>query len=293
VIALHPDDVRYPLGLRELEPPPDPLWIDGGAGVVGRPGVAIVGTRRMSPYGERVARELGAAMARAGAVVVSGLAQGIDCAAHASAIEAGGPSVAVLGEGITSFLANARGRRRRLAVALRERGALVSPYPPIVPARGWMFAKRNAVIAALSRAVVVVEAPAGSGALITAADAVRLGRPLFAVPGPLGARSSEGTNALIASGAARACLGGDDVARAVGLAPPAAEPNADPLLDALAAGPLDLDELARRVRGDRSALRSRLVSLVFSGAVVDQGDGRFARGPGYPVDETARAAFAR
>ena len=278
MIALHPEDDRYPVALRDLVPPPDPLWIDGDADVLDRPCVAIVGTRRMSPYGERVARELGGALARAGGVVVSGLAQGIDCAAHASAIDAGGSSVAVLGEGIASLLANARGRRRRLAVSLRDRGALVSPYPPIVPAQGWMFAKRNAVIAALAGAVVVAEAPQGSGALITAADAIRLGRPLFAVPGPLGARASEGTNALIASGAARACLGPDEVARAIGLNASVPAPAADPVLDALAAGPLDLDELARRVPLDRSALRARLVSLVLSGAVIDRGDGRFGRG---------------
>jgi len=276
VIALHPHDPGYPAALRDLVPAPDPLWLEGLEGILVRPSVAIVGTRRMSPYGERVARELAGALARAGAVVVSGLAQGIDCAAHGAAIDAGGSSVAVLGEGITSFLGNARGRRRRLAAAMRAHGALVSPYPPIVPAKGWMFAKRNAVIAALARAVIVAEAPTGSGALITAADAVRLGRPLFAVPGPLGTRTSEGTNELIASGAARACLGPDEVARIVGLVAPPSVATGDPLLDALASGPLDLDELARRTRIDRSALRARLVALVFSGAVVDQG-GRFGR----------------
>jgi len=276
VIARHPNDAGYPAALRDLVPAPDPLWLDGDEGVLDRPSVAIVGTRRMSPYGERVARELAAALAHAGAVVVSGLAQGIDCAAHGAAMDARGASVAVLGEGITSFLANARGRRRRLAVALRAHGALVSPYPPIVPAQGWMFAKRNAVIAALSGAVIVVEAPSGSGALITAADAVRLGRPLFAVPGPLGATTCEGTNELIASGAARACLGPDEVARIVGLVAAPRVATADPLLDALAAGPLDLDELARRTRIDQGALRARLVALVFSGAVVDR-DGRFGR----------------
>jgi len=276
VIAWHPHDPGYPAPLRDLVPAPDPLWLDGLEGILDRPSVAIVGTRRMSPYGERVARELAGALARAGAVVVSGLAQGIDCAAHGAAIDAGGTSVAVLGEGISSFLANARGRRRRLAAALRAHGALVSPYPPIVPAQGWMFAKRNAVIAALARAVIVAEAPTGSGALITAADAVRLGRPVFAVPGPLGTRTSEGTNELIASGAARACLGPDEVARIIGLVAAPSVATSDPLLDALASGPLDLDELARRTRIDRSALRARLVALVFSGAVVDHG-GRFGR----------------
>lgn len=280
MIALRPSDHGYPEALREVGPAPDPLWIDGDVAVFERPAVAIVGTRRMSPYGERVARELAAALAMAGAVVVSGLAPGIDCAAHASAVEAGGASVAVLGEGITSFRANASGRRRRLASRLREQGALVSAYPPIVPAQGWMFAKRNAVIAALARAVVVVEAPVGSGALITAADAVRLGRPLFAVPGPIGARASEGTNTLIASGAARVCLGADEVGVAIGVTAARTMPDADPLLEALAGGPLDIDELARRTRLDRGALRARLVALVLKGAVADRGDGRYGRGPG-------------
>jgi DNA processing protein len=277
VIALHRSDDAYPAALREPGPAPDPLWIDGDAGVFDRPTVAIVGTRRMSPYGERIAHELARALASAGAVIVSGLAPGIDCAAHASAVAAGGTSVAVLGEGITSFLANANGRRRRLAARLRERGALVSAYPPIVPAQGWMFAKRNAVIAALAQAVVVIEAPAGSGALITAADAVRLGRPLFAVPGPLGARTSEGTNALIANGLARACLGPDVIGGAGGVAAPPTRMGADVLLDALAEGPLDIDELARRTRVAPGALRARLVSLVLSGAVADRGDGRYGR----------------
>ncbi|MEP7003575.1 MAG: DNA-processing protein DprA [Chloroflexota bacterium] len=277
MIALHPSDESYPAALREPGPGPDPVWVDGDLAVFDRPSVAIVGTRRMSPYGERIARELAGALAAGGAVIVSGLAPGIDCAAHASAIEAGGSSVAVLGEGITSFLANSGGRRRRLAARLRERGALVSTYPPVVPAQGWMFAKRNAAIAALGRAVVVVEAPVGSGALITAADAVRLGRPLFAVPGPVGARCSEGTNALIAAGTARACLGPDAVGEAIGVMAQRVATSRDVLLDALAAGPLDIDELARRTHVDHGPLRARLVALVLSGEVADRGDGRYGR----------------
>lgn len=280
MIAVRPSDAAYPPALREPGPAPGELWIDGDAALFERPSVAIVGTRRMTPYGERVARELSSALASAGAVVVSGLAPGIDCAAHASAIDAGGASVAVLGEGITSFLANASGRRRRLAMRLRVCGALVSTYPPTVPAQGWMFAKRNAVIAALGRAVVVVEAPAGSGALITAADAFRLGRPVFAVPGPLGASASDGTNALIDRGAARPCLGPDAVGAAIGLLAGGHGPAAtDPVLDALAARPLGLDELARAMRIEAGAVRARLVSLVLSGAVTDRGDGRYARTP--------------
>ena len=231
----------------------------------------------MTPYGERVARELATAMALAGAVVVSGLAPGIDCAAHASALAAGGPSIAVLGEGITSFLANAGGRRRRLAETLRGHGALTSTYPPVMPAQGWMFAKRNAVIAALARAVIVVEAPVGSGALITAAEAGRLRRPVFAVPGPIGGRASEGTNALIAAGIATACLGPDAVGVAIGVSAIGRAAPEDAVLEALAAGPLDLDGLAARVHVDRAILRARLAALLLQGGVIDSGDGRYAR----------------
>ncbi len=231
----------------------------------------------MTPYGERVARELATAMALAGAVVVSGLAPGIDCAAHASALAAGGASIAVLGEGITSFLANAGGRRRRLAATLRGHGALTSTYPPVMPAQGWMFAKRNVVIAALARAVIVVEAPVGSGALITAAEAAKLRRPVFAVPGPIGARASEGTNALIAAGIATACLGAEAVGAAIGVSASVRRAPAHAVLEALAAGPLDLDELARCLRVERATLRAHLAALLMQGEVIDSGDGRYAR----------------
>ena len=231
----------------------------------------------MTPYGDRVARELATALALAGAVVVSGLAPGIDCAAHASALGAGGTSIAILGEGITSFLTNAGGRRRRLAETLRGHGALLSTYAPLMPAQGWMFAKRNAVIAALVRAVIVVEAPAGSGALITAAEAGRLRRPVFAVPGPIGARTSEGTNALIAAGIATACLGAEAVGAAVGVSASVRAAPEDAVLEALAAGPLDLDELSTRVRVDRAILRARLAALLMQGAVTASADGRYAR----------------
>ncbi len=259
VLAL--TDPRYPPRLLDLARPPDPVWYEGDATLLSRECVAIVGTRRMTPYGERVARELAIACAEAGIVVVSGLAQGIDSAAHAAALDARGETVAVLGEGLASF--DPHGRRRRLTVRIREHGCLVSEYPPLVPAQGWMFARRNATIAALARAVVVVEAPHGSGALITAAEAQALGRELFAVPGPLGAVASEGTNALIASGTARALVGPGTL----GLH--ATTADADPLLDRLAAGPLSPDALG----GDAA----RLAELLISGRVVSLPDGRLSR----------------
>ncbi|TMC04189.1 MAG: hypothetical protein E6J35_05900 [Chloroflexi bacterium] len=146
MIAVGPSDARYPARLRALEHPPDPLWIDGDTAALAARAVAIVGTRRMTTYGERVARELAGACASEGVVVVSGLAQGIDSAAHRGALDGGGRTVAVLGEGIVLFLATVRGRRRPLVPRIRANGALVSQYAPSFCAQPWMFARRNATI---------------------------------------------------------------------------------------------------------------------------------------------------
>ena len=285
MILLRPGDEGYPTRLRDLARPPDPLWITGElAALTRRPAVAIVGTRRLTPYGERIARELAGGAARAGALVISGLAQGIDSEAHRAALEAGAPSVAVLGEGIAAFDAGVRGRRRHLATRLRQHGALVSEYAPALAAKGWMFAKRNATIAALADAVVIVEAGERSGALITAAEALRLGRPLYAVPGPLGALRSEGTNALIASGAARALTGAGALVGALGLAPAgSAAPDEVPdasraLRDLLAAGPLPADALAARLRLAPPDAATVFAAALLRGEVVLTGDGRLARG---------------
>jgi len=276
VIAVTPRDPRYPPRALDLEHPPDPLWIDGDATALAARAVAIVGTRRMTVYGERVARELAGAWASAGVVVLSGLAQGIDSAAHRGALDAGGRTVAVLGEGVALFLATVRGRRRPLVPRIRANGALVSQYAPNFCAQPWTFAKRNATIAALAEAVVVVEAGERSGALITAEDARRLGRPLFAVPGPLGSAASVGTNALIASGEARALVSAVALLDVLGLSAPAAmASSADPVLAALAVDALDADELRRRVRMTESELADRLLRLTLAGLVAQTPDGRF------------------
>lgn len=275
MIAVAANDPRYPAGLRDLRRPPDPLWIDGDPGALDAPAMAIVGTRRMTGYGERIAREVATSCARAGVVVVSGLAQGIDSAAHRGALDAGGRTIAVLGESIPIFVATVRGRRRPLVSRIRSGGALVSEYAAPLAARGWMFARRNATIAALASAVVVVEAGESSGALITAADARALGRPVYAVPGPLGSSASVGTNALIASGRACALTATDQLVRAAGrMVVPLAR---DPVLDALRDGPLGIDELARGLRIPIVALTTRIATLVLSGQLVALADGRVRR----------------
>jgi DNA processing protein len=280
VIGIGPSDPRYPRRLLDLRCPPDPLWLDGDATVPAMRAVSIVGTRRMTPYGARVARELASACAAAGIVVVSGLAQGIDSAAHDGALEGGGRTVAVLGAGIASYLEDARGRRRRLAHAIRANGALVSEFPPSAPPRRWTFAQRDATIAALGELTVVVEAPLGSGALITAAEARRLRRPVFAVPGPIGVAASAGTNALIAAGKAHALTGTEMLAVELGHAAPETSSACDAdsrILDALGASPADPDALARRIGMRTEQLAPAIARLVVHGRIVVAADGRLVR----------------
>jgi DNA processing protein len=281
VITLNVVSEDYPRALLDLRGPPDPLWLDGDAAALRQRAVSIVGTRRMSPYGARVARELAVACASAGLAVVSGLAQGIDSAAHQGALDAGGTTIAVLGAGIASFLDEIGGRRRVLAHRIRVSGALVSEFPPQAPARGWTFARRDATIAALGEITVVVEAPQGSGALITAAEAHRLGRTVYAVPGPLGARASVGTNALIADGKARAVTSAAMILDALGAHATARPIERDQrcarILDALASGPADPDALARRLGMAPGELAGALARLVIAGELVSAPDGRLAR----------------
>ena len=281
MIGIGPGDPRYPARLLDLRGPPDPLWLDGDVVHLSARAVGIVGTRRMTPYGARVARELASACAEAGIVVISGLAQGIDSAAHEGALDAGGRTVAVLGAGIASYLADARGRRRRLAHAIRGSGALISEFPPDAPPQRWTFAQRDASIAALGELTVVVEAPIGSGALITATEAKELRRPVYAVPGPIGASASAGANALIATGAAKALTGAAMLLDALGLqrAQRTAEDRDDEarVLDALAASPADADALARRLGLGTTALAAIVARLMIRGRIGTAADGRLAR----------------
>jgi DNA processing protein len=281
VIGIGPGDPRYPRRLLDLRSPPDPLWVDGDHVALGARAVSIVGTRRMTPYGARVARELASACARVGIVVVSGLAQGVDGAAHESALDARGRTVAVLGAGIASYLEDARGRRRRLAHAIRAAGALISEFPPDAPPQSWTFAQRDTTIAALGELTVVVEAPVGSGALITAHEARRLARPLYAVPGPIGAAASAGANALIATDAAKALTGAEMLLDLLGSSTRERLPDVEGLdariLDALASSPAGPDLLARRTGMSPGDLSSRLARLVIRGVVAAAPDGRFVR----------------
>ncbi|MDE3103518.1 MAG: DNA-processing protein DprA [Chloroflexota bacterium] len=276
-------DPRYPERLRETSFAPERLWIRGRVPPARTPSVAIVGTRRMTDLGRRMARELAMVLARSGVVIVSGLAQGVDSTAHAAAIAVDGLTVAVLGEGLLEFETMGPVRRRRIASAILERGALLSQFPLDAHGDRWSFPKRNAVVAALGDAVVVVEAPLGSGALITAALAERIGRPLFAIPGPLGAATWLGSNRLISDGRAQLLASADQLAALLridlarrGSERSALGPLADRAVALLSAGPADADTIAAGLGAPLTEVATLVAEMLIGGGVVPTGDGRFA-----------------
>jgi DNA processing protein len=189
---------EYPAELGDLADPPAALFVRGRSLSDIPARVAVVGARNCSALGEEVAAAIGRGLGDAGVGVVSGGARGIDTAAHRGSLDAGGPTVCVLGSGIdvTYPLRNAR-----LLDRIAQVGAVVSEYPPGVPAQPFRFPARNRIVAAMSEAVVIVEGAAGSGSLITADFALDLGRPVYAVPGPVTSQLSEVPLALIREGA--------------------------------------------------------------------------------------------
>lgn len=187
---------EYPEILLRLQDPPARVHIAGALPT--NPAVAVVGSRRCTRYGATLARDMAASIARAGWTVVSGLARGIDTAAHLGSLEGGGTTVAVLGCGIGRWYPASN---RQLGERIVESGAVVSEYPPGTEPAPWRFPARNRIIVGLSVAVVVVEAAEKSGALITARLAMEHGIDVFAVPGDLDRETSRGTNRLIADGA--------------------------------------------------------------------------------------------
>jgi DNA processing protein len=206
-----PDDDDYPKRLRNLPDPPPALWRRGDWRDDDAVAVAVVGSRRPSPYGRLMAEQFGRELSRVGATVVSGLARGIDGIAHRAALDAGGRTIAVLGCGIDRYYPE---EHRSLQEAIGRQGAVLTEFPLGAPPLAHHFPRRNRVISGLSLGVVVVEAGERSGSLITARLALEQGREVFAVPGNLGAGGSVGTNRLIKAGATLV-EGIDDILSAV------------------------------------------------------------------------------
>lgn len=234
-----PTDAHYPVGLHDLEHPPR-IWLAGE--LTERPGIAVVGTRRCTRYGVDLAESFGAAIARAGWTTVSGLARGIDTAAHRGCLRVTGHAVAVLGSGID--VCYPRENEQLYGQILATGGAIVSEYAPGTPPDRWRFPERNRIIAAMSAAVVVVEAAVTGGALITARLGAEIGRPVFVVPGDVDRKMSEGCNRLIRDGAAPV-LGSADLIEELSLIVGQPVPLSDMVHGISAAGVLvgDLPEL--------------------------------------------------
>lgn len=260
----------------------------------------------MTDYGRRLAREIAAALARAGVVIISGLAQGVDSTAHSAALDVEGETVAVLGEGLVAFAETGTIHRRHLAKEIAAHGAVVSEYPLDAPGAYWTFPRRNETVVGLSDAVVVIEAPHESGALITAEFARAHGKPLFAAPGSLGASTWAGSNALIASGVATLLRSADQVASLFGItlapsfgrmvagpfvptvaapfgptaapSPVAASPiHAQRVLELLSPSAADVDSIAAGLGMSTSETTTLLAEMLIAGSVIATGDGRFAR----------------
>lgn len=261
----------------------DGLWVAGDLTGLAGPCVAVVGTRAPSEDGRRLAGRLASELGAAGVCVVSGLALGIDAAAHAGALRAGARTIGVLGGGHERFFPPRNAELARRIVA--DGGAVVSPFPPEQPAQPWQFLARNGIVAALADAVVVVEAAARSGALNTASWAADRGIPVMAFPGDVDRPKVAGCLALIRDGATLVRHAGDVLAQ-LGITPasapaPSAAPAADPadarILALLAAGPADADAVAAASALPPALALARIGDLLAAGAIAGGPDGRFRR----------------
>lgn len=272
---------NYPSLLREIDDPPLQLWTRGNL-TQEAPRIAVVGTRRPTAQGQRFARAIAAKLAQRGIVVVSGLAYGIDAAAHLGALEAGGETIAVLGSGVDRIYPHAH---RQLARAVRDQGALVSEYAMGASPEAGNFPRRNRIISGLCVGTLVVEAREEGGALITARLALEQNRDVFATPGSAYQQASRGTNRLIQRGEAKLVLDVEDILDEIGCeaAHAVAEPIALPegplrsLYEALGEGPVYLDQLCYRCNLEASEALVHLLELELVGKVQQLAGRRFVR----------------
>lgn len=287
------DDGGYPPRLRTIFDPPPVLYVKGCLDLLDGIAIALVGSRRASSYGRAVAEKLGQELAEKGVCVVSGMARGIDSAAHAGALRCGGSTVAVLGCGVDVVYPP---ENTRLYAQIAERGALLSEFPlRSAPDRG-NFPARNRIISGLSLGTVVIEAGRQSGALITADMALDQGRDVFAVPGNITSNTSRGTHRLIKQGA-HLVEEADDILQALSveigqqisatqpqlpLQPPAAPPPAltadeQRLYELLSTEPLHIDTLTLQSRLPSGTVSATLMMLEMKGVIKQQAGQMFVR----------------
>ncbi len=289
-------DEDYPASLLEIADPPAVLYCKGRRGLLSQPGLGIVGSRSATPQGVRDAEAFAHALSDAGLTIVSGLALGIDAAAHRGGLAGAGSSVAIIGTGLDRIYP---AKNKALAHRLAENGLIVSEFALGTPPLPGHFPRRNRLISGLARGVLVVEAAPNSGSLITARVAAEQGRDVFAIPGSIHSPLARGCHALIKQGAKLVESAADildELAWQQRLAPPllredrpqgeslAAYPvralpeaPSDPVLDALDGAPTTLDALAQRTGLTLDALSAKLLTLELDGRIASLPGGRYQK----------------
>jgi len=274
-------DTDYPPALLTIADPPILLYAKGDVALLHRPAFAVVGARAATKQGEANAAAFAQTLAKSGLTIVSGLAAGIDAAAHRGALKEKASTIAVIGTGIDRIYP---ARNEALAREIAEKGCILSEFPLGTPPVAANFPRRNRLIAGLARGCLVVEAAKQSGSLITARLSAEAGREVFAIPGSIHSPQSKGCHALIKQGAKLVETAQDileelhweRVADPAGL-PSVREAETDPILVALGGDPCDLDTLAARTGLSADALMARLLPLELEGRVAQLPGGRYQR----------------
>ncbi len=275
--AVHPGHPSYPRLLAEISGRPSVLYVRGDLAPADDRSVAIVGTRRATPYGRQAAERIATELAQAGVTVVSGLARGVDAAAHRAALEAGGRTIAVLGSGPDVIYP---AEHRRLSEQVMESGAILSELPPGAKPDAQNFPARNRIVSGITVGTLIIEAPSRSGALITATFAADQGREVFVIPGSIFAQTAEGTNALLRDGA-RLVRDGADILEDLGLAGRSGpvltqcqmslDENERRLLAALGKEARHIDELAEEAELPAAAVSALMLTMELKGLVRNHG----------------------
>ncbi len=279
----------YPLRLREIARPPPALFVVGDPQTLAMPQIAVVGSRNPTDDGWRQGRDFARYLSECGLIITSGLATGIDAAAHRGALEGKGVTVAVCGTGLDRVYP---ARHRELAHAIADQGALISEFPPGTPPRAHHFPQRNRILSGMALGVLVIEAARRSGSLITARMAMEQGREVFAMPGSIHNPLARGCHRLIREGAKLVECADDileELGPLIGQRAPAAASEVDAqaesshdamqqsLLNALAGGPKGVDELVERTELTPETVSSMLLTLELQGWVASAPGGAYIR----------------
>lgn len=276
-------DEDYPPALFEIADPPPLLYLKGQRQLLGKAGIAVVGSRNATPGGKQNAEAFSRSLSDAGLAIVSGLALGIDAAAHRGGLDGRGSTVAVVGTGLDLVYP---ARNKMLAQEISQRGLIISEFALGTPAIAANFPRRNRIISGLARGVLVVEAALASGSLITARLAAEQGRDVFAIPGSIHSPFSKGAHQLIKQGAKLVDEANDILlelqwphAQPANAVSPAktAEDATDPVLDAMGFDAVSVDELAMRVKLDTHLLVARLTEFELDGQIAQMAGGKYQR----------------